>query len=192
MNKQTVALTEESYQLIINTIRSGFTAKDGTTCKPNIRIATALVLEANLGLRIGDVLLLHACDIIKDGSRYRLDITETKTGKQRTFTVPNEIYNYILQYALDNGISSRAKLFDISERAIQKHLKLLCEALNLDNIGTHSFRKYFATSIYTDNGYNIELVRQLLQHSSTSITQRYLGIQPKEVEDALQKHIHLI
>lgn len=192
MNKKTVALTRESYQLIIDTIRSGFTAKDGTICKPNNRIATALVLEANLGLRIGDVLQLHACDIIKDGSRYRLNITETKTGKQRTFTVPNEIYNYILQYALDNGISSRAKLFDISERAIQKHLKLLCEALNLDNIGTHSFRKYFATSIYTDNGYNIELVRQLLQHSSTAITQRYLGIQTKEVEDALQKHIQLI
>lgn len=192
MNKKTVALTRESYQLIIDTIRSGFTAKDGTVCKSNNRIATALVLEANLGLRIGDVLQLHACDIIKDGNRYRLDIIEAKTGKQRTFTVPNEIYNYILQYALDNNISSRAKLFDISERAIQKHLKLVCAVLGIDNIGTHSFRKYFATSIYNDNGYNIELVRQLLQHSSTAITQRYLGIQPKEVEDALQKHIQLI
>lgn len=192
MNKKTVALTRESYQLIIDTIRSGFTAKDGTICKPNNRIATALVLEANLGLRIGDVLLLHACDIIKDGERYRLDITEEKTKKQRNFTVPVELYNYILQYALDNGISSRGKLFDISERAIQKHLKLACESLGLENIGSHSFRKFYATNLYNNNGYNIELVRQLLQHSNTAVTQRYIGIQPKQVEEAIQKNLFLI
>lgn len=192
MNKTTVTLTDDTYDLIIATMRTGFTANDGTDCKPNNRIATALVLEANLGLRIGDVLRLHVCDIIQDGDRYRLDISEQKTGKQRTFTVPTEIYSYILQYAIDNGISSRAKLFDISERAVQKHLKLTCEALKLKGIGTHSFRKYFATSVYNDNGYNIDLVRQLLQHSNSAITQKYLGIQPKQIEDALQKHIRLL
>lgn len=192
MNKKTVSLTRESYQLIIDAIRSGFTAKDGTICKPNNRIATALVLEANLGLRIGDVMQLHACDIIKDGERYRLNITEGKTKKERNFTVPVELYNYILQYALDNNISSRAKLFDISERAIQKHLKLVCEALGLENIGSHSFRKFYATNLYNDNGYNIELVRQLLQHSSAAVTQRYIGIQPKQIEEAIQKNLFLI
>lgn len=191
MNKKTIALTEDEYNSIITTTRTGFTY-DGVSYKPNARIATALVLEANLGLRVSDILRLRAADIIKDGERYRLDIMEQKTNKSRTFTVPNEIYNYILQYALDNGIGSRAKLFDISERAIQKHLKATCDYLGIVGVSTHSFRKYFATSIYNDNGYNIELVRQLLQHSTAAVTQRYLGIQPKEVEEALRKHIKLL
>lgn len=192
MNKKTLALTEESYQLIIKTIKEGFTTKDGIEVKPNNRIATALVLEANLGLRISDILKLRITDIIKDGDRYRLDIIEQKTGKAREFTVPTEIYNYILDYALENKISKRAKLFDITERAVQKHLKITCEYLGLERIGTHSFRKYFATEIYKHNNYNIELVRTLLQHTSAATTQRYIGIQPKQVEDALAKHIKLL
>ncbi|KIR01134.1 Phage integrase [Lachnospiraceae bacterium TWA4] len=63
--------------------------------------------------------------------------------------------------------------------------------MNLSGIGTHSFRKYFATSIYLENGYNIELVRTLLQHSSSQITQKYIGIGQKDIEDALNKHIKL-
>ena len=34
--------------------------------------------------------------------------------------------------------------------------------------------------------------RVLLQHSSIAVTQRYIGIQSEEIEEALQNHIHLI
>ena len=54
MNKKTLALTEEQYKEIIDTIRTGFLSS-----RPNQRIATALVLEANLGLRISDILQLR-------------------------------------------------------------------------------------------------------------------------------------
>lgn len=56
--------------------------------RPHHEIATALMLEANLGLRISDILKLRLSDIVKDGERYRLAITEQKTGKARVFTVP--------------------------------------------------------------------------------------------------------
>lgn len=105
MNKKTVALSEEQYIQIIKTIRNGFVCADGHVVKPNERIATVLVLEANLGLRISDILQLRLSAVIRDGSRYRLDIVERKTGKKREFTVPVEIYSYIQNYALENGIS---------------------------------------------------------------------------------------
>ena len=54
------------------------------------------------------------------------------------------------------------------------------------------FRKFFATEIYVNNNYNIILVQQLLQHSSAAITQRYIGISSKELEDALAGHIELL
>jgi len=93
---------------------------------------------------------------------------------------------------LENNINPAAKLFDISERTIQNHLQLACEYLGYENISIHSFRKYFATSIYANNDYNIELVRVLLQHSSVATTQRYIGLQRREVENALQSHINLL
>lgn len=192
MNKKTVALTAEQYEKIIKTMISGFTDVDQNIVKPNKRIATALTLEANLGLRIGDILKLRLSDIVRDGDRYRLDIIEQKTGKKREFTVPLEIYVYIQNYALENNIKATAKLFDISERAVNKHLQIVCVYLGFSGIGSYSFRKFFATSIYNNNKHDINLVRVLLQHSSIAVTQRYIGIQSEEIEEALQNHIHLI
>lgn len=192
MNKKTVALTEEQYTNIIGTIKSGFVCADGHVVKPNERVATVLVLEANLGLRISDILRLRLSDIIRDGERYRLDIVEQKTKKKREFTVPSEIYIFMQNYALEHNIKPVARLFAISERTVQNHLQMVCDSFGYENISTHSFRKLFATSIYTNNNYNIELVRVLLQHSSVAITQKYIGIQKKEVEEALQRHIKLL
>ena len=192
MNKKTVALTEEQYKTIISTIRAGVIMENGSVINPNERIATALTLEANLGLRISDILQLRLSAIIRDGDRYRLNIVEQKTQKKREFTVPTDIYVYIQKYALDNNISPSAKLFDISERAVNKHLKDICDYLGYTGIGSHSFRKYFATCIYTNNNYDINLVRVLLQHSSTTTTQRYIGLQEKHIEEALQNHINLL
>ena len=191
MNKRTVALTDQQYISIITAIKSGFLYQE-REYQPNDRIATALTLEANLGMRISDILQLHFCDIIKDGDRYRLNISEQKTDKERCFTVPEEIRSYIDEYRTRNHMTEKQRLFDLSERQIQKHLKAACEYLGFDGVSTHSFRKYFATQIYINNGYNIELVRQLLQHSSAAVTQRYIGIQQKHVENALQNHIRLV
>lgn len=191
MNKRTVALTDQQYTSIITAIKGGF-CYSGRTYAPNERIATALTLEANLGMRISDILQLHYCDIIKDGERYRLNILEIKTGKERSFTVPDEIREYINEYRIRNKMTEQQRLFDLSERQIQKHLKAACDYLEITGVSTHSFRKYFATQIYINNGYNIELVRQLLQHSSAAVTQKYIGIQQKQVEDALQNHVKLV
>ena len=188
---KTKALTTEEYKLIIDTLRSNFKYND-KEFRANNRIATALVIQSNLGLRIGDVLALRLNDIVKDGDRYRLDIIEEKTGKQRTFTVQTEVYNYIKMYCLENNIKSTAKIFDIGERAVQKQLKIVCDYLNIEKVSTHSFRKYFATQIYINSNYNIALVKELLQHSNTNVTQRYIGISSKEVETALNNHICLL
>lgn len=82
VNKKTVALEEEQYKNIIDTIHNGFICDDGHIVKPNNRVATILVLEANLGLRISDILQLRLSAIIRDGDRYRLNIIEKKNEKE--------------------------------------------------------------------------------------------------------------
>lgn len=186
MNIMTMALTTEQYKEIIQTMKEGFAG-----ARPNPRIATALMLEANLGLRISDILRLRLADIVRDGDRYRLSIVEQKTGKARVFTVPLTLYNFIRVYSLDNGIAANEILFPLTERAVQKQLRLVCDYLDIPGVSTHSFRKYYATEIYRNNGYNIALVQQLLQHSSTAVTQRYIGIQQREIETAIENHLCL-
>ena len=187
MNIKTKALTTEQYKEIITTMKSGFCG-----CRPNERIATALVLEGNLGLRVSDILRLRPCDIVRDGDRYRLEIVEQKTGKHRVFTVPLVIAQYVENYCLRNGIGKEDLIFPITERAVQKQLAIVCDYLGFEGISTHSFRKWYATEIYKDSGYDIALVQRLLQHSSASVTQRYIGIEPQRIESAIQSHAVLI
>ena len=187
MNKKTKALTTDQYKEIIQTMREGFCG-----CRPNDRVATALVLEGNLGLRISDIIKLRPCDIVRDGDRYRLEVVEQKTGKRRVFTVPLLIQQYIENYCLRNGICRNDLIFPITERAVQKQLKIVCDYLNLEGISTHSFRKWYATEIYNQNGFDIALVQRLLQHSSASTTQRYIGIEPQKIEAAIQNHAQLL
>ena len=187
MNKRTIALTTEQYKKIIQTMREGFCG-----CRPNERIATALVLEGNLGLRISDILSLRLSDIVRDGDRYRLEITEQKTKKKRVFTVPLVIQQYIENYCLRNGIGKTERIFNLTERAISKQLALVCDYLGFEGIGTHSFRKWYATEIYKKNDYDITLVQRLLQHSSAAITQRYIGIEPQRIEEAIEGHAQLL
>lgn len=184
-------MTEEQYKESIALMRKGFVL-GGENVKPNRRIATVLILEATLGLRLGDVLALKMTSFIKDGNRWRLDTVEKKTSKARVFTVPADAYAFVQTNAYDMCIGKDRKLFDISERQVQRYLSKVCDFLGYHKISSHSYRKYFATCIFVNNNYNIELVRVLLQHSSVTITQKYICISSKEIETALITHIGII
>lgn len=181
------ALTTEQYTTLIRTIKTG-----GKGFRANPRIAAVLTAEANLGMRIGDILRLRLDDIILDGKRYRLNIVEEKTGKKRTFTVPEALYQYFCNYCKEQNIAPNEPMFPICTYAVQKHLKKVCDILGYRNISTHSFRKWYATDIYEASGHDIVLVQQLLQHSSPNITRRYIGISEEKVEKAIAGHVLLV
>ena len=63
MNKRCVALSDEQYRESIRLLREGFVL-EGKIIKPNPRIATVAVLQASLGLRLGDVLQLICNDLL--------------------------------------------------------------------------------------------------------------------------------
>lgn len=182
-----VALTDAQYHSIIRAMQEG-----AGGLRPNPRIAAVLTAEANLGMRVGDILRLRIADIIKDGGRLRLNVKEEKTGKRRTFSVPVEVYEFLKSYAARNGIPDTERLFPITERAVQKHLKDVCDVLGYTNISTHSFRKWYATDIYNNSGHDIVLVQHLLQHSSPATTRRYIGISDEKIEAAIARHVNIV
>ena len=85
-----------------------------------------------------------------------------------------------------------SKLFHKIIKRIQKQLAIVCNYLGYEGISTHSFRKWYATEIYKSNGYDIALVQRLLQHSSAATTQRYIGIEPQRIEQAIESHARLM
>lgn len=182
-----VALTDTQYTTIIQTLLHGFEG-----CRPNQRVAAVLTAEANLGMRVGDILRLRMEDIVRDGNRWRLNMVEEKTGKPRRFTIPDPVYDFLRNYADSHKIPDSDLLFPVCAYAVQKHLKKACDYLGYKNISTHSFRKWYATSIYNANGHDIVLVQHLLQHSSPMVTRRYIGVSDERMEQAINKHVNII
>lgn len=198
--QETRVITEAEYQEIIRVMREG---RPGFF-KPNPKAAMALVLEANLGIRISDIvgtpktkndpgsIGLRLCDIVRDGDRWRLSIIEKKTGKPRWFTVPEPVRAGIMEYCYQNGIGQNDPIVGIARRSVQDALKKVTDFLELERVGTHSFRKYFAARIYEANGHDVELVREILQHTSLETTQRYLRTTSQRVDKALNENTNWI
>lgn len=77
--------------------------------------------------------------------------------------MPVPVYSFIRIYCDDRNIAPDQKMFSVGERQVQKYLKKVVDYLGYEeSIGSHSFRKYFATEIYRQNNYDIVLVQKLL------------------------------
>lgn len=184
------AIDENEYRKVILLLRTGY-EYNGVKHRPNDQIATILVLQANLGCRIGDIMNLTTESVIKDGSIHRLNITEQKTGKKRTFIVPQPVVDFIEDYKKHTPIGSDGKLFDIGAHAVRKQLRAVTDYLGLENTSTHSFRKKFACDLYERSNHDIELVRAALQHSSTKVTTCYIRRSDAQMEAALLSNISI-
>lgn len=182
----TRSLNDSEYKDIITTIRAGYMDH-----KPNEQIATILILEANLGCRIGDIMDMTTDSIIKDGDYWKLNIIEQKTGKKRSFIVSDKVKALIDKWTHNNGISAHEKLFDITSPAVWKALRQVTDYLGLDNISSHSFRKYAGERLYSASGHDIELVREFFNHSSVKTTQIYLRRTSAQMDSALNKIVSL-
>ncbi len=70
----------------------------------------------------------------------------------------------------ENGLRLNDNLLDIGIRNVQQQLKIITNYLGLENISTHSFRKLYATLQYEKSNGNIELIKELLNHTSIATT----------------------
>ena len=187
----TLQISNNNYKELIETIREGYTDFDGIKHRPNLQLATILVLEANLGCRIGDIINLTTESIINDGGIYKLNITEQKTGKKRNFIVPKPVKAFIDNYIREANIYKGA-LFDIKAPAVWKQLRAVTAYMGLNDVSTHSFRKMAACNLYEATGHDIEAVCEFLNHSSTAITRHYIKRSDAQLENAIEKCVNLI
>ena len=176
-------LEYDEYMTIITLCQKGFTYKDEYGVKhifrPNKQLAMTFILQANLGLRISDVLKLKPSTFKND----KLEVIEKKTGKLQYRTINRNLKELIYEYALENNIKSNDYLIQVKVRAIQKQLSIIANYLNLTNISSHSFRKLFGVTVYNQTNGNIELLKELFNHSNISTTQRYIKVSQKQIDE---------
>ena len=73
---------------------------------------------------------------------------------------------------------------------VNRMIKEWCKTINLEgNYGAHSLRKTFGYIRRTKFGVGFELICKRFNHSSPSVTMRYLGIEDKEVLEILTHEI---
>lgn len=137
------------------------------------------------GLRISDVLSAKVGESLAGVRRLK----EQKTGKSKTIKLNNKLVNSISVYASNNNLSDDDYLF-FSSRNRDEHIKrsraskIIAKAGDMIDItcSAHSLRKTFGYLAYK-NGTSIELLMQIFNHSSQSVTLRYIGITQENINE---------
>jgi len=165
--------------------------------KENKRDYMLFVIGINVGLRAGDLLSLTINDIFQDGKIVdRVNINEQKTDKKREFQLNKSAKDAIAIYLstlknvdVDSYLfKSRKGDGSLTVESAHKIIKTTLRELNIKgNYGTHTLRKTFAYHIYANNIKTnpsiINTLQKMLNHSSASVTLRYIGITKEVISD---------
>lgn len=144
----------------------------------------------NTGLRISDLLKLKINDV---KGKSHVEIKEQKTGKIKRFPLLGNLQSMIEEYI--RGKADSDYLFKsrngenkpISRVMAYMIINQACKKAHItDNVGTHTLRKTFGYHHY-QTFHDIAILQYLLNHSSPSITLRYIGITQDNVENTLKQ-----
>ncbi len=160
----------------------------------NYRISLLVGCGIFFGLRISDLLRLTWNDVL-DGDCFL--INEKKTGKRRIIKV-NETFRRTIIIPCFEKLRIRRMgeplfLSKIGKPYTADRLNVMFKRLrvkyqlHVKHFSTHSLRKTFAKRVYTMAGNKSEdaLVRlsEMLGHSSTAITRKYIGLTQQVMAD---------
>ena len=157
----------------------------------NYRISLLIGCGIFFGLRISDLLRLTWNMLMNNEAKFVL--IEKKTGKRREVKINKEFQKHIKDcheaLNIENMdepcfLSTKGKPYSV--QWINHVLKELKDHYNLKikHFSTHSLRKTFGRKVFesSDNA-ELALVKlmELFNHSSVSITKRYLGLRQEEI-----------
>ena len=157
----------------------------------NYKMSLLIALGCFTGLRISDILALRWNQILGVDE---FAIIEKKTGKKRTLRLNpqlqkhiQECYEHIKPIGVKAPILVSQKGTTFTIQAINRILKDTKKKykVKIKNFSCHSLRKTFGRQVYNMNSENSELalvkLMELFNHSSVSITKRYLGLRQEEI-----------
>lgn len=147
-------------------------------------------LGINVGCRISDLLQLKVNDV---RGKNLLSIVEGKTKKTKRFPLNKKLQVIIKKYTA--GMDNEAWLFPsrkgnshISSVQAYRILNETAKDLGIEEIGTHSLRKTFGYWHYQTHK-DVALLQYLFNHSTPTVTLRYIGIVEENAFKSLEDFI---
>ena len=164
----------------------------------NPRDRLLFILGINSGLRVQDLLSLKVEQLQNRKIGDRVSLKEKKTGKENILIINKEIKKAFDDYCAQLEPEPHYFIFrsrkgvnqPITTYRVTRLLKSWAKQINLPgNHGAHTLRKTWAYQSRVNHGISWEIISRRLNHSSPSITRRYIGVRQEEVEDALMNEI---
>ena len=145
-------------------------------------------LGINSGLRVSDILALDIKDV-KD--KTFIELREQKTNKYKQFPINERIQNDIKIFIQDKDIDEPLFLSQKDNRLSRvqayKILRKAAKEVGIEvYIGTHSLRKTFGYHHYKQFN-DIVLLQKIFNHSSPSVTLRYIGMEQETIDESYKK-----
>jgi Site-specific recombinase XerD len=151
-------------------------------------------MGVNSGLRVQDILTLKVSDVRSCKIGDRVCLKEKKTGKENIFIMNKEIKIALDEHLAKSKLkdenflfkSRKGKDYPLTTYAVTMMVQRWCDEINLQgNFGAHTLRKTWCYHQRKTFGVSWEVLAKRLNHSSPSVTRRYLGVQEEEVEEIL-------
>lgn len=160
------------------------------------RNALIVAIGVNAGFRIGDIVRMQR----KHVHGWHIDFYDQKTDKHTRRKMTKKLKERLLIYMGDmkpneylfpsrenKGKGKNKKRHQhITSNTAYKIIKQAANELGLENIATHSLRKTFGMMIYEQQK-DVAIVMDMLNHSSQSITLRYIGKNQDSQDKAIAK-----
>lgn len=145
-------------------------------------------LGINSGLRVSDILALDIKDV-KD--KTFIELREQKTNKHKQFPINEKIQLDIKDFVQNRNINEPLFLSQKNNRLSRvqayKILRKAAKEVGIDvHIGTHSLRKTFGYHHYKQFD-DIVLLQKIFNHSSPSVTLRYIGMEQETIDESYKK-----
>ena len=145
------------------------------------------VFGINTALRISDLLNIRFSDIQGD----TLPLQEAKTGKQRTIKLNEKAVQVVErrrslgdEYLFQAKGRNVKRSKPVSRQYVSNAFRDVGQHLGL-KLGTHSMRKTRGYHLH-QSGVGIELICKMLNHSSPSVTLRYIGITQEDINQTYE------
>ncbi|WP_099330280.1 tyrosine-type recombinase/integrase [Clostridium paraputrificum] len=155
--------------------------------KKNERDYLLFLIAISTGLRIGDILKLRVEDVY---NKNVLLIKEQKTRKKKEVELSPKLKKEIKSFCKSReGYEYLIKSRQGINKPITRHrayqiIKKTAELHGLNDIACHSIRKTFGRKYY-EKYRDIEELRKYFNHSTSSVTLRYIGLE----QEIINKHV---
>ncbi|MBQ9120131.1 MAG: tyrosine-type recombinase/integrase [Lachnospiraceae bacterium] len=158
------------------------------TIRPNLRNYVLIHTGLNTALRISDLLTLQWKDVYdfsRNCFRNHISLIEQKTGKASSIAINHSLHQTLSEYLLSLPsvlpdeflFPGRNANMPLSRSQAFRLIKHACTQTKLpEHISCHSLRKTFGYHAWAA-GANPTILMMIYNHSSFSITKRYLGLE---------------